>query len=114
MGRMQREKGRRWEAELAARWRERFGLKTKRGIGQMRNASEVSDVDGLPGFWVEAKCGAMPNPRAALTQAIEASGDRNLWCVAVVKDDRRAPFVAMTLDDFEDLIGEWLVLKGLR
>lgn len=110
-GARSRRKGATWERELASRWRERFRLETKRGIGQARNASEVSDVEGLPGFWVEAKVGAMPNPRAALSQAIEACGTRPLWCLAVVKDDRREPFVCMTLDDFEDLLGEWLECK---
>lgn len=108
-----RRKGAGFEREIAARWRERFHLDTKRGIGQARNAAEVPDVDGLPGFWVECKHGAMPNPRAALAQALEACGERPLWCVAVIKDDRRPPFVTMTLDDFEDLIGEWLEAKGL-
>lgn len=113
MGASQRRKGATWERDLATRWRTRFGFATKRGIGQMRDAAEVSDVDGLPGFWVEAKCGAMPNPRAALAQALAACGDRPLWCVAVVKDDRREPFVTMTLDDFEDVLGELYALKGL-
>lgn len=114
MGASQRRKGATWERDLAARWRDRFpGLATKRGIGQMRNAAEVADVDGLPGFWVEAKCGAMPNPRAALAQAQEACGDRPLWCVAVVKDDRRPPFVCLSLEDFEDILTELYGLKGL-
>lgn len=113
MGASQRRKGATWERELANRWRDRFGFDTKRGIGQMRDATEVSDVEGLPGFWVEAKCGAMPNPRAALAQAQAACGDRPLWCVAVVKDDRRPPFVTMSLDDFEDVLGELYSLKGL-
>ena len=113
MGVRSRRKGATWERDLATRWRERFGVATKRGIGQMRDASEVPDVDGLPGFWVEAKVGAMPNPRAALAQALEACGERPLWPIAVVKDDRRPPFVCMALDDFEDLVGEWLSAKGL-
>lgn len=114
MGASQRRKGATWERELANRWRERWPkLETKRGIGQMRQASEVPDVEGLPGFWVEAKHGAMPNPRAALAQAQEACGERPLWCVAVVKDNRRPPFVAMSLEDFEDLVGELLTLKGI-
>lgn len=108
-----RNKGAGWERDLAARWRERFGLDCKRGIGQSRNAAEVSDVDGLPGFWIECKHGALPNPRAALAQAIEACGERPLWCAAVIKDDRRPPFVVMTLDDWEDLLSEWLEAKGL-
>lgn len=114
MGASQRRKGANFERELAARWRARWPtLGTKRGIGQMRSAAEVPDVDGLPGFWVEAKCGAMPNPRAALAQAQAACGERPLWCVAVVKDDRRPPFVALTLEDFEDILGELYGLKGL-
>lgn len=113
MGARSRRKGATWERDLAARWRERFHLEVKRGIGQMRDASEVADVTGLPGFWVEAKHGAMPNPRAALAQAHEACGERPLWPIAVIKDDRRAPFVCMTLDDFEDLVGEWMEAKGL-
>lgn len=113
MGKMQRQKGATWERALAQRWRELFGFDTKRGIGQSRSAAEVSDVEGLPGFWVEAKVGAMPNPRAALAQALTARGTKPLWCLAVVKDDRRPPFVVMQLDEFEDLLRELFGLKGL-
>ena len=110
---MQRNKGARWERELAAYLNEHIpGIGAKRGIVQCRNGSEVPDVvcDGLSALWIECKRGRLPNPRAALKQAQEAAG-RGHWPVAVIRDDRAPAFVVMGLDDWADLMSEYMELR---
>ena len=116
MGAMSRNKGSTWEREVARRLREVFGGGVGRGIGQTRGGSaEAPDVDGVPGWWVECKHGKQPNLRAALEQARTAE---EVWRshhtaattrrrpVAFVKDDRRAPMVLLSMEDFIDLLRE--------
>jgi Holliday junction resolvase len=100
MGKMQRDKGHNFEREMANILKEVFP-NAKRGIGQARSASEVPDVDGTP-FWVECKRGRMPNVRAAIRQAQEATDGRPY--LVVVRDDYAPAFVTMSLETFLDLM----------
>ncbi len=71
----------------------------RRGL-QNRQGGEAPDCDGLPGFWLEHKCGKLPNIRAALAQARTAAKGK-AWPLAVIQDDRaRDRIVAMDLTDF--------------
>lgn len=107
MSKAQRTKGAVWEREVARRFAEALpNSGAKRGLGQARSASEVADVD-VPCFWVEAKHHKLVRPGAALDQAVEASEGSTKWPVAIIKQNRREPFVCMRLDDFLDLAGEW-------
>lgn len=107
MGRSQRIKGATWERELAAYLRS-HGLEARRGIGQARSASEVSDVE-LAGWWVEAKRHRRTNPKAALVQACadaEAHGE-GLTPVAICRDDGtpiQGATVTMRLADWVALV----------
>lgn len=106
MGKMQRDKGARWERALAKRFHEVMpGANVRRGLCQVRCSSEMADVE-TPVFWVEAKVGKKPNPRAALAQA-QSAAPKGRVPIAVVKDDRKEPFVTLSLDDFLDFVGEW-------
>jgi hypothetical protein len=110
-GARSRRKGASYERELAKLFREAMpGADIKRGLGQCRSAGEVADVD-CPHFWVEAKRGKMPNPRAALAQANAAAPPGRIP-IAVVRDDRAEAFVALSLEDFLDLVGEWWALRN--
>ncbi len=80
------------------------GSNARRGI-QSRAGDECGDVV-IPEFWVEAKAHKKTNVRAALRQAI-ACAPSGEWAVAVCKDDRMEPFVAMRLEDFLGLVAEW-------
>lgn len=102
-----RRKGHNFERAMAQRFKAAMPWcedQIKRGL-QSRDGSDAPDVD-VPGFWVECKVGIKPNPRAALKQAVEAaSGAQDGRApVAVVKDDRMAPFVVLGLDDFLSLV----------
>ena len=111
MGRAEREKGKRWEREVARLFTDALGAPCRRtGFHQAQDASAAPDVDTGGAFWVECKAGRLPNPRAALRQAREAA-PREQHAIAVVKDDRQRPFVAMDLEDFLELVGEWAERK---
>jgi hypothetical protein len=105
VGASQRRKGAGWERELAKLFRAIYPG-AKRGIGQARSAKEVSDVEGTP-YWIEAKCGARTNPRAALRQAQECTDGRPV--LVVCKDDHQEPFVVMPLEQFLSIEGNGLI-----
>lgn len=86
-GKASRRKGQEWEQAL---------------VRMFRDA-----MPGAPVFrGVEVKRRRPSNPRQALRQA-EADRPFGRTPVAVVKDDRARPFVAMYLDDFLRFVGEW-------
>lgn len=105
MGKASREKGARWERELAVRLQAIFPT-ARRGIGQCRAAGEVADVD-IPLLWVEAKVGRHCYPRKALEQAAAAAPLGRIP-VAVCRDDRKAPTATMSLDDLEFILRNWI------
>ncbi len=106
MGMLSRRKGARFERDLVHIFAEVFGEQNVRRGLQFRDGADAPDVIA-PALWIEGKCGKRTNPRAALRQAREASSGKGLLCVAVCKDDREEPFVAMDLSDFLDLLKEW-------
>lgn len=109
-GAMSRRKGRRFEQELVRRFVEVMpGADIKRGL-QCRSGDEVPDID-CPVFWPELKRGRKPNVRAALKQACDAAPKGRIP-LAVIRDDRAEAFVALSLDDFLDLVSEWW--KGIN
>ena len=86
---------------------ERAGFAARRGLGQARAANEVSDVaiDAGPGglkLWPEVKRSKRGNPRAALAQAQAACKPEHVP-FALIWDDRKDPFVTLTLEDFLEL-----------
>lgn len=104
-GAMSRRKGHRFERELVHQFREAMpGAEVRRGF-QSRSGEEAPDVE-CPVFWIEAKRGKKPNVRAALKQANNATPKGRIP-VAVIRDDREEAFVALSLDDFLDFVGEW-------
>lgn len=108
---MQRRKGKVWEREVARLFRDAMpGTDPHRGQ-QCRDGSDASDVEGVPGFWIEAKHQASPHPEAALRQAQEACRDATRRPIAVLKRNHGEPFVCLSLADFLVLIGE---LHSLR
>jgi hypothetical protein len=98
-----RRKGLSFERWLAARFRAALGVPDIRRGLQTRDGAEAADVEGVPGWWVEAKAHRRVNLRAALVQALAAAPpDRKP--VVIGKDDRQRPVALMLLDDFITLI----------
>ena len=109
-GNHSRRKGANYERELVWLFAEALpGVDVRRGM-QFRSGAEVPDIDAPP-FWIESKRGRKPNIRAALKQVI-AETPQGRIPLAVIRDDREAPFVVMLLDDFLDLISEWFELRS--
>lgn len=113
MGRSQREKGKRWEREVAELMRPIYP-DAHRGQ-QSRLGSDDSDVVAVGPWWVECKHRARNvSPIAALQQATEAMHANNssneaacMSAVAVCKTDRARPTATMWLDDWLELVKEW-------
>ena len=84
MGKYQREKGARFERDIANVLKQVFGPKTIRSSGQCFSGDTRADVD-CPEIWVECKVGKRPNINAALEQAEEARSPKgsDKKCVAV-------------------------------
>ncbi len=110
-GRRSRRKGASFERWVVRRFREVFGtMQVRRGF-QSRSGREAPDVD-TPHFWIECKREKSTNPKSALQQAADAAR-KGYAPLAVCKDDRREPIVALYLEDFIDLIREWWQLKQM-
>lgn len=104
-----RRKGADFERELVRTFREVMpDSGVRRGL-QSRSGEEVPDVE-LPCFWLEAKRHQRTNVKAALRQAF-TTAPKGRWPMAVCKDDRQPAIVAMYLDDFLELLGEWWELR---
>lgn len=105
MSKSQRTKGHSWEREVARRFREIGFSEAKRGLQTRGGAAECPDVHAGP-FDVECKVGKRPPIRQALDTATEHAR-RGQIGIAVIKEDRKPPFVVIGLDDFLDLVQEW-------
>tara|TARA_R110002020_G_scaffold134871_2_gene301185 strand:- start:1304 stop:1696 length:393 start_codon:yes stop_codon:yes gene_type:complete len=105
MGKYSRDKGARFEREIANRLKEVFGPRTTRSSGQCFKGDLRADVD-CPEVWVECKVGKRPNIKAALEQAEEAEAGAKTGKspVAICKWDRQEPIASMRLDFFIELL----------
>ena len=105
MGKYKREKGARFERDIANVLKQVFGPKTIRSSGQCFSGDTRADVD-CPEIWVECKVGKRPNIKAALEQAEEASSTNgsDKKCVAICKWDREPATATMRLTDFVEIL----------
>ena len=113
-GRRSRNKGAAYERELAKLFSAVMpGAEVRRGI-QSRTGGDAADLEGTGVWHVEAKRGKLPNPRAALKQAIRDAKPGRVP-VAVIRDDRSEAFVALRLTDFLTFVGEhWALTTNQR
>lgn len=106
MGKRSRVKGAAYERWVANYFEGAGFPEAQRGLGQARDGSEIPDVQ-VDDLWVQTKHGARPNPIAALEQAIRDMGERDLFPVAICRQDRGRDTVTMLLPDFVALFTEW-------
>lgn len=108
MGKMSREKGKRFERTLASRFRE-HGYDARRTAQYCGKTGDASDVVGLPGIHVEAKHVEQMRLYEWMAQAkndAEAGGKGNLPAVFHKKNNAEI-LVTMELDDWMNLYREW-------
>lgn len=105
MGKFSRDKGARFEREIANRLKEVFGSRVTRSSGQCFSGDTRADVD-CPNLWVECKVGKRPNIKAALEQAEEAreSSESTKTPIAICKWDRDEPIASMRVDAFIEFL----------
>lgn len=108
MGKMQCEKGARFERTLASILRD-YGYDARRTAQYCGNTGDASDVVGLPGLHIEAKHVEQFRIYDWIAQArrdAEASGKPVLPAV-FFKRNRGEILVTMALPDFMDIYREW-------
>lgn len=108
MGKMQREKGKRFERQLASRFRE-HGFDARRTAQYCGNTGDASDVVGLPGIHCEAKHVEAMRLYDWIAQAkrdAEASGKDVLPAVFHKKNNAEI-LVTVEFDTFMKLYKEW-------
>lgn len=101
-GRASRAKGRRGEQIVATILRSHMpeiASAIRRGW-QNRLGADDPDICGLPGFWLEHKCGKQPNIRAALKQARTAAKGRCMPLAVIQDDHGRERMAVLNLTDF--------------
>ena len=107
MGKMSRDKGKRFERALASRFRE-YGFDARRTAQYCGKTGDASDVVGLPGIHVEAKHQERMNLYEWIAQAkrdAEAGGKGNLP-VVFHKKNKAEILVSMELDVFMTIYKE--------
>lgn len=104
MGRMQRRKGASFECAMANALKPVYP-EARRGIGQVRTAGEVADVEKTP-WWIECKHHKVVNIRAAMKQAAESTDGRP--CVVISRCNDEPVLVTMRFDDWLALVEAYL------
>lgn len=109
MGKMSREKGKRFERLLASRFREYGYEKTRRTAQYCGNTGDASDVCGIPGLHVEAKAQEKMHLYDWMAQAkhdAAANGNGDLPAV-FHKKNNCAILVTLEFDDFMKMYNEY-------
>jgi hypothetical protein len=106
-GKLSRRKGKVFEREVAAGYREIFGEQVKRGW-QAREGHDAPDVENVPGLWVECKHHQHVNVHNALEQA-EADSAKAMMPLAVrsiahCKDDNKKPIVVLRQEHWFEIV----------
>lgn len=108
MGKMQRDKGKRFERSLASKFRE-YGFEARRTAQYCGNTGDASDVVGLPGIHVEAKHQEQMRLYDWMAQAKHdaQAGGKGALPVVFHKRNNAEILVTMTFDDWINLYREW-------
>ena len=104
-----KQKGARFERQLASRFRDQGYDDARRTAQYCGNTGDASDVKGLPGIHVEAKHQEVMRLYDWMAQAkrdAEAGGKGNLPAV-FHKKNNASILVTMELDDWFNLYREW-------
>ena len=105
-----RQKGARFERQLAGRLRE-YGFEARRGQ-QFSGANGDADVVGLPGVHIEAKAVERLNIHDAMDQA-RRDARENEFPAVFHKKNHTNILVTMDFEDWMQLYREWLLSMEL-
>jgi hypothetical protein len=108
MGKMERDKGARFEREVAVDLRPIFP-RARRGYQRFTGQDEP-DVAEVPPFWIECRHRKKVSALTVLKLAEKSIADRGAkgkMPVAVTKVDRDVAMVSMRLDDWLEVIEAW-------
>lgn len=104
MGKFSKEKGKRFERQVAGLFRD-FGYDAHRSAQFKGNTGQAADVEGTPGIHVECKHQERMNLYDWMAQAQrDARGDIP---VVIHKANNKPILVTMTFDDWIQLFNEW-------
>lgn len=107
MGKMSRNKGKRYERELASTFR-KYGYQDARRTSQYcGNTGDASDVVGLPGIHVEAKHQEQFRIYEWMLQATNDSAKSKDKPVVFFRKNKEETLVCMKLDDWMTLYEAW-------
>ena len=98
-GRTSRNKGANYERQVANLFNQAGYPEAQRGLGQCRDAGEVSDVTGVPGLWIECKKHRLVSIPAAMKQAQDAC-PADQTPIVVSMNDRDQTLVTMRWADW--------------
>ena len=106
MGKMQREKGKRFERIVAGLFRE-HGYSCRRSAQYCGQTGEAADVVGAPGLHIECKAQERMKLYEWFEQARRDSAGKGLLPVVIHKQNNRPVLVTMVWDDWVQLYSEW-------
>ncbi len=106
MGRMSKEKGKRYEREIASQLRE-YGYDTRRTAQYCGNTGDASDVVGLPGIHIECKHTEKIAIYDFMAQAINDSAKSGNKPAVFFRRNNAETLVCMRLTDWIDIYREW-------
>ena len=107
MGKMSRDKGKRFERQLARIFREYGYADSRRTAQYCGNTGDASDVVGLPGIHVEAKHVEQMRLYEWMDQAKRDTAGTEEKPVVFHKKNNHEILVTMQLDTFFELYREW-------
>ena len=101
-----KQKGARFERQLASRFRE-YGYQARRTAQYCGNTGDASDVVGLPGLHIEAKHQETMRLYEWMAQAKRDSSGTGRLPAVFHKKNNAEILVTMEFDDFMNLYREW-------
>ena len=102
-----KQKGARYERELAKAFREYGFEEARRGVQYSGKQGEADDVVGLPYIHIEAKHVERLNLYEAIKQAERDANEDEMPCV-FHRRNRTKTYVTLGLDDFMTLYKAWM------
>ena len=106
MGKMSRDKGKRYEREIASKLRD-YGYDARRTAQYCGKTGDASDVVGLPGIHIECKHCEQFRIYDWMAQAINDSGKSGNKPAVFFRKNNAETLVCMRLDDWMELFREW-------